>query len=109
MPDETCGEVLGDASALTLGDEPLAGAVEHRAAELWMTPAQDWSSSLTLPDQRTIARQLKDMGYVKHTIGSNHQGPKIGGKERCIYYRPERVSPPDFMPLLKRRVTGGPF
>jgi len=71
--------------------------------------AQDWSSSLTLPDQRTIARQLKDMGYVKHTIGSNHQGPKIGGKERCIYYRPERVSPPDFMPLLKRRVTGGPF
>lgn len=71
--------------------------------------AQDWSSSLTLPDQRTIARQLKDMGYIKHTIGTKHQGPKIGGKERCIYYRPDRVSPSDFMPLLKSRVTSGPF
>ena len=40
MPDETCGEVLRDACALTLGDEPLAGGVEHRAAELWVTPAQ---------------------------------------------------------------------
>ena len=40
MPDETCGEVLRDASALTLGDEPLAGGVEHRAPELWVTPAQ---------------------------------------------------------------------
>ena len=72
-------------------------------------PLADVSSRLTLPDQRTIARQLKDMGYVKHTIGSKHQGPKIGGKERCIYYRPDRVSPSDFMPLLKRRVTSGPF
>ena len=71
--------------------------------------AQDVSSRLILPDQRTIARQLKDMGYVKHTIGTKHQGPKIGGKERCIYYRPERVSPPDFMPLLKSRVTRGSF
>ena len=70
---------------------------------------QDGSSRLTLPDQRTIARQLKDMGYVKHTIGTKHQGPKISGKERCIYYRPDRVSPSDFMPLLKRRVTSGPF
>ena len=41
MPDEACGEVLGDACALTLGDEPLASAVEHRAAELWVTPAQE--------------------------------------------------------------------
>lgn len=40
MPDEACSEVLGDASALTLGDEPLAGGVEHRAAELRVTPAQ---------------------------------------------------------------------
>ena len=39
--------------------------------------AQDVSSRLTLPDQRTIARQLKDMGYEKQTIGSKHQGPKI--------------------------------
>ena len=71
--------------------------------------AQDWSSGLTLPDQRTIARQLKDMGYVKHTTGSKHQGPKIGGKERCIYYRPDRVSPSDFESLLKQRVTGCTF
>ena len=41
MADEACGEVLGDASALTLGDEPLASAVEHRAAQLWVTPAQE--------------------------------------------------------------------
>ena len=40
MPDEGGREVLGDASALTLGDEPLAGGVEHRAPELWVTPAQ---------------------------------------------------------------------
>ena len=40
MPDEACGEVLRDACALTLGDEPLAGGVEHGAAELWVTPAQ---------------------------------------------------------------------
>ena len=40
MPHETCSEVLRDACALTLGDEPLAGGVEHRAPELWVTPAQ---------------------------------------------------------------------
>ena len=40
MADEGGREVLGDACALTLGDEPLASAVEHRAPELWMTPAQ---------------------------------------------------------------------
>ena len=40
MPHEACSEVLWDASALTLGDEPLAGGVEHRAAELRVTPAQ---------------------------------------------------------------------
>ena len=71
--------------------------------------AQDHTSPPTLPDQRIIARQLKDMGYVKHTIGSKHQEPKIGGKERCIYYRPDRVSPSDFEPLLKQLVTGCPF
>ena len=40
MADEACGEVLRDPCALTLGDEPLAGGVEHRATELWVTPAQ---------------------------------------------------------------------
>ena len=36
MADEGGREVLRDACALTLGDEPLAGGVEHRAVELWM-------------------------------------------------------------------------
>jgi len=40
MPHEACGEVLGDACALTLGDEPLAGGVEHGATQFWVTPAQ---------------------------------------------------------------------
>ena len=40
MPHKACGEVLWDTCALTLGDEPLASAVEHRAPELWVTPAQ---------------------------------------------------------------------
>ena len=40
MPHEACGEVLWDTCALTLGDEPLAGGVEHGAPELWVTPAQ---------------------------------------------------------------------
>ena len=40
MPHETCSEVLWDARALTLGDEPLAGGVVHRASELRMTAAQ---------------------------------------------------------------------
>ena len=40
VPHKACGEVLGDTSALTLGDEPLAGGVEDGAPELWMTSAQ---------------------------------------------------------------------
>jgi len=40
VPHEACGEVLWNACALTLGDEPLAGGVEHRAAELRVTPAE---------------------------------------------------------------------
>ena len=40
MSHERGGEVLRGACALTLGDEPLAGGVEHGAAQLWMTPAQ---------------------------------------------------------------------
>ena len=34
MAREGCGEVLRDTCALTLGDEPLAGGVEHGAFEL---------------------------------------------------------------------------
>ena len=36
MTYEGGGEVLRYARALTLGDEPLAGGVEHRAVQLWM-------------------------------------------------------------------------
>ena len=36
MPHERCGEVFRNPCALTLGDEPLSGGVEHGAAELWM-------------------------------------------------------------------------
>ena len=40
MPDQCCCEVLRNPCALTLRDEPLAGAVEHGASELWVTSAQ---------------------------------------------------------------------
>ena len=37
MADEGCGVVLWDACAFTLGDEPLAGAVEHGAVQTWVS------------------------------------------------------------------------
>ena len=37
MPDQTCGEVLRDARALTLRDEPLSSGVEHGPVQLWMS------------------------------------------------------------------------
>ena len=37
MPDQGCSEVLRDARALTLRDEPLAGGVEHGPMQLWVT------------------------------------------------------------------------
>ena len=40
VPHEGCGEVLRNPCALTLGDEPLAGAVEHGAVQLWVTSSQ---------------------------------------------------------------------
>jgi len=40
MPDQGCSEVLRDARALTLRDEPLAGGVEHGPMQLWVTSAQ---------------------------------------------------------------------
>ena len=71
--------------------------------------AAAWTTGTGLPDARSIVRQLKDMGYVKHTVGDKHQGPKIGGKERCIYYRPDRALPSDFMPLVTQYITDCPF
>ena len=41
MPHDTGCEVLRGTCALTLGDEPLAGAVEHRAFELWELPPKE--------------------------------------------------------------------
>jgi hypothetical protein len=49
------------------------------------------------------------MGYVKYTVGTTHKGPKIGGKERTIYYHPDRVLPPDFIPIVTTHITGCPF
>ena len=40
MPDEGGCEVLRDTCALTLGDEPLSGRVEHSPVQLWVTSAQ---------------------------------------------------------------------
>ena len=40
MAHEGGCEVLRNTCALTLGDEPLTGRVEHGAAELRMLPAQ---------------------------------------------------------------------
>jgi hypothetical protein len=64
---------------------------------------------VALPDPRSIGRQLKDMGYVKHTVGNRHQGPKIDGRERTIYYRPDKTLPSDFMPIVTMHITGCPF
>ena len=40
VPHEGCGEVLRDACAFTLGDKPLASAVEHGPMELWVEVAE---------------------------------------------------------------------
>lgn len=63
----------------------------------------------TLPDPRSIGRELKAMGYVKHTVGTMHKGPTIGGREHTIYYRPDKLLPPDFMPIVMMHITGVPF
>ena len=40
MPNKCRSEMLRHPCALTLGDEPLAGAMENGAMQLWVTPAQ---------------------------------------------------------------------
>jgi hypothetical protein len=40
MPHQTCGEALWNPCALTLGDELLAGGVEHGPMQLWVSPSQ---------------------------------------------------------------------
>jgi hypothetical protein len=40
MPDQGCSEVLRDARALTLSDEPLAGGVENGPVQFWMEAAK---------------------------------------------------------------------
>jgi hypothetical protein len=82
-------------------DVVYVGALRNRAAA--------WTTETALPDARSIGRQLKDMGYVKHTVGNRHQGPKIDGRERTIYYRPDKTLPSDFMPIVTMHITGCPF
>ena len=41
MPDDTRSEVLRGACALTLSDEPLASAVEHRTPEFRELPPEE--------------------------------------------------------------------
>ena len=71
MPDEGGCEVLGNPCALTLGDEPFAGRVEHGAAELWVEAAQvaiplhhfidsEIREQPTSPRQSSIQQLLKD-------------------------------------------------
>jgi hypothetical protein len=71
--------------------------------------ARAWLTGPALPDRRSVGRILKEMGYVKHTVGTKHQGPKIDGKERSIYYRPHHALPSDFMPIVTQNITGCPF
>lgn len=63
-----------------------------------------WQSGISLPNSQAIARELKAMGYIKHTVGKKHQGPKVRGKERTVYYRPEHISPSEFMPGINEYI-----
>ena len=58
-----------------------------------------------LPDQRIIGKQLKEMGFVKYTVGKNAKGPRIGGKERTIYYRPDKAKPEEFMQVIEAYIS----
>jgi hypothetical protein len=94
-------EAIAELNCNVINDDFVyVGALRHQEFKLLHT---------TLPDPRSIGRQLKDMGYVKYTVGSTHKGPKIGGKERTIYYRPDRVLPPDIKPIVTMHITGCPF
>ena len=71
VPDQGGSEVLRDPCALTLGDEPLTGRVEHRASELRMALSQVgislhhfidseiWEQPAS-PRQSSIQQLLKD-------------------------------------------------
>ena len=55
MPHECRGEVLRNPCALTLGDEPLTGAVEHGPVQLWMTSAQ-----VRIPLHDLVYREIRE-------------------------------------------------
>jgi hypothetical protein len=94
-------EAIAELECDVINDKVVyVGALRHQEFML---------ANTTLPDPRSIGLQLKDMGYVKHTVGNAHKGPKIGGRERAIYYCPDRVLPPDFMPIVTMHITGCPF
>ena len=95
-------EAIADLRCDVINDDVVyVGALRERADACLTRSA--------LPDARSIGMQLKDMGYVKHTVGDRHQGPKIGGKERTIYYRPDRALPSDLMLLVTQHITDLPF
>jgi tetratricopeptide (TPR) repeat protein len=94
-------EAIADLKCDVINDDVVyVGALRERADACM--------PKVVLPDARSIVRQLKDMGYVKHTVGTKHQGPKIDGKERSIYYRPDKTLPSDFMPTVTQHITGCP-
>ena len=49
MPHEGCGEVLRNPCAFTLGDEPLAGGVEHGGLQFRMEAAEVGTASQPCP------------------------------------------------------------
>jgi hypothetical protein len=68
-----------------------------RDEEIWLADQ--------LPDQRAIGKQLKEMGFVKYTVGKHLKGPRIGGKERTIYYRPDKAKPAEFMHIIEAYIS----
>jgi hypothetical protein len=108
MQESKSGPRLAVEDAIAQFDcEVINGDVVYVGALL--EQSQTWITGPPLPDRRSVGRILKEMGYIKHTVGDRHQGPKIGKKERAIYYRPDRTLPSDFMPILTQTITGCPF
>ena len=60
MPHDTCGEVLRDTCALTLGDEPLTSAVEDGPMQLRVEAAQVGIPLHNLVHLNSIRKQTKE-------------------------------------------------
>ena len=68
MPHEGCSEVLRDACALTLGDEPLASGVEHGPVQLRMEAAE-----VSVP-----LHNLVDSEVSPNVVGISPKIPPVG-------------------------------